>query len=267
MDSPSLYQMKSVSKYKNNRLEVVRDPIVIETQIDVFVNDVKMATLVSSPAAYKELAIGYLLSEGILCKYADLLELSCDTEEKVVKVYTTETLSVKDNACYRQVNSCAGKGKQGLDLNNGAMISQPIDVAVQFRPEQFFTMLERLESQCTTFHLTGGTHSAALGCQGELLVMYEDIGRHNAVDKVLGYAFLNQIPVDDKCLVLSGRVAAEILLKAARSKIPLVLSRSASTLRAVDLAERMGITVIGFARGERFNVYSHPERIKIQPAQ
>jgi len=263
MDSPSLYQMKPVSKYKNNRLEVVSDPIVIETQLNIVVNDVELATLVTSPAAYQELAIGYLLSEGILNKYADLLEISCDNEAKVVKVYTAEPLSLTDNACYRQVNTCAGKGKQGLDLWRGAMISQPIDSTVQHRPEQFFAMLERLENQCTTFHLTGGTHSAALGCQGELLMMYEDIGRHNAVDKVLGYAFLNQIPLDDKCLVLSGRVAAEILLKAAHSNMPLVLSRSASTLRAVNLAEQLGITVVGFARGERFNVYSHPERIKI----
>ncbi len=263
MDSPSLYLMKPVSKYQNNHLEVVNDPIVIETQLNIFVNDVKLATLVSSPAAYKELAIGYLLSEGILNKYADLLEIACDNEEKVVKVYTAEPLPLTDNACYQQVNSCAGKGKQGMDLNSGTIISQSLDATVLFRPEHFFAMLARLENQCETFHLTGGTHSAALGCQGELLVMYEDIGRHNAVDKVLGYAFLNQIPLDDKCLVLSGRVAAEILLKAARSHIPLVLSRSASTLRAVDLAEKMGITVVGFARGERFNVYSHAERIKV----
>lgn len=263
MDSPDLYQMQPIYKYKNNRLEVVNDPIVIETQLNILVNDIEFATLVCSPAAYNELAIGYLISEGILKEYTDLLRISCDIEGKVVKVYTAEPVSLTDNACYRQVNSCAGKGKQGLYIIPDENTRQTIDLTVQFRPEHFFTMLERLENQCTTFHLTGGTHSAALGCQGELLVMYEDIGRHNAVDKVLGYAFLNKIPLHDKCLVLSGRVAAEILLKAARSKMPLVLSRSASTLRAVDLAEKIGITVVGFARGERFNVYTYPERIRI----
>lgn len=263
MDSPSLYKMKPVGKYENNRLEIVDDPIVIETQLNILVNDVELATLVSSPDAYTELAIGYLLSEGILNKYSDLLEVSCDAENKVVKVFTVEPISLAQNACYRQVNTCAGKGKQGLDLIKDENIKIPLDPAVQHRPQHFFTMLESLQNRCTTFHLTGGTHSAALGCQGELLVMYEDIGRHNAVDKVLGYAFLNQIPLDDKCLVLSGRVAAEILLKAARSKMPMVLSRSASTLRAVNLAEQLGITIVGFARGERFNVYSYPERIKV----
>ena len=263
MDSPSLYEMKTVSKYQNNRLELVEDPIVIETILNVYVNDVQFASLVSSPAAYKELAVGYLISEGIISNYADLLEVSCDTESRAVKVYTTEPLSLTENSSYRQVNTCAGKGKQGLDIIMDKNIIQSLDSVVQHRPEQLFAMLENLEKQCTTFHLTGGTHSAALGCQGELLVMYEDIGRHNAVDKVLGYAFLNKIPLDDKCLVLSGRVAAEILLKAARSQMPFVLSRSASTLRAIGLAEQLGITVVGFARGKRFNVYSHPERIKV----
>lgn len=263
MDSPSLYEMKAVSKYKNNRLVLVDDPIVIETQLNILVNDVEMATLISSPAAYEELTVGYLLSEGILNKYSDLLELSCDAEAKIVKVYTSEKLPLTKNACYQQVNSCAGKGKQGLDFCINGNKRLTLEAVVQYRPEQLFAMLESLEKQCTTFHLTGGTHGAALGCQGELLVMYEDIGRHNAVDKVLGYAFLNQIPLEDKCLVLSGRVAAEILLKAARSKMPFVLSRSASTLRAIRLAEQLGITVVGFARGERFNVYSYPERIKV----
>lgn len=262
-EAPSLYQMKPVYKYQDNQLKLVDDPIVIETQLNIWVNDVEFATLVSSPEAFKELAVGYLLSEGILNNYSDLLELSCDDEARLVKVYTAAPVSSTSNACYRQVNTCAGKGKQGLDLIADEYIRQSLNSVVQHRPEHLFAMLESLEKRCKTFHLTGGTHSAALGCQGELLVMYEDIGRHNAVDKVMGYAFLNRIPLDDKCLVLSGRVAAEILLKAARSKMPFVLSRSASTLRAIGLAEQLGITIVGFARGERFNVYCYPERIKI----
>ena len=81
------------------------------------------------------------------------------------------------------------------------------------------------------------------------------------MDKVLGYAFLNEIGTDDKCLLLSGRVASEILIKAARAIIPVVLSRSAPTGLTVDLADDLNITVVGFARGERFNIYSHPERV------
>lgn len=263
MDVPILYEMKPVFKYKNNRLERVEDPIVIETKLNIEINHAAFATLVCSPAAYQELAVGYLLSEGILKTFTDLQDICFDEASRTVRITTTEPVHPDGNEAYRQINTCLGKGKQGLDLNQDENLQQPLDTAFQHRPEQLFAMLNELEKRCTTFHLTGGTHSAALGCQGELLVMYEDIGRHNAVDKVMGYAFLNQISLEDKCLVLSGRVAAEILLKAARSKMPFVLSRSASTLRAVGLAEQLGITIVGFARGERFNVYAYPERIRV----
>ena len=94
-----------------------------------------------------------------------------------------------------------------------------------------------------------------------MFVMYEDIGRHNAVDRVLGYAFLNRIDTSDKILLLSGRISSEILIKAARRGVPLVVSRSAPTKLALELADQFGVTVVGFARGERFSIYSHKERI------
>jgi FdhD protein len=235
---------------------------VIETHLHLMVNDVEMATLVCSPQAYQELAIGYLLSEGILNDYQDLVEIWCDDQQQMVKVYTDKPWVPQKNAAYRQVNSCAGRGQQGLQTKPDG-IGPTLDDHLFFHPEQIFAMVDELEKRGETFRLTGGTHSAALGYQGQLLVSYEDIGRHNAVDKVFGYAFFHQIPLDDKYLVLSGRIASEILLKAARRHIPLVISRSAATSLAVDLAEEMGITMVGFTRGDKFNIYCHPERIKI----
>jgi voltage-gated potassium channel Kch len=96
------------------------------------------------------------------------------------------------------------------------------------------------------------------------LVRYEDIGRHNAVDKVIGHAFLRQIPLHDKCLFLSGRIASEILYKVARAGFPMIVSRSAPTFKAVEQAEQLGITVVGFARGPRFNLYCHEHRVARQ---
>lgn len=103
-------------------------------------------------------------------------------------------------------------------------------------------------------------HSAALADEKGLLVMYGDIGRHYALDKVMGYAFLNRITTNDKCLLLSGRISSEILIKAARTGLPLVVSRSAPTFLAVELADQYNVTLVGFARGERLSVYSHEER-------
>ncbi len=260
MDLSALYQRRPLTVYKEGSLHSVIDPVVIETHLNILVNDVEFATLVSSPEAYQELAVGYLLSEGILNHYDDLREISCNEAQRVVKIYTAEPVSLQQNACYRQVNSCAGRGRYGLQTDSDGISASLNNVS--FSPDQILGMLQIMENRGYTFRLTGGTHSAGLGYQGELLVSYEDIGRHNAVDKVFGYAFLHRIPLEDKCLVLSGRIASEILLKAARRNIPLVLSRSAATGLTVDLAEEMGITVVGFARGERFNIYCHGERIK-----
>lgn len=122
-------------------------------------------------------------------------------------------------------------------------------------------MIGLLEHGSETHRKTHGVYSAALGDDTGLLAMYDDIGRHNAVDKVLGYALLNHLSPNDKCLVLSGRVSSEILIKAGHSGIPLVVSRSVPTSLAVDLAEQFGIALVGLARGERMSVYSHPEKV------
>jgi FdhD protein len=111
---------------------------------------------------------------------------------------------------------------------------------------------------------TGGVHSAALADNGSILFFSEDIGRHNAVDKLIGKAFLESVSVENKVLLTSGRVTSEIMTKAARNRFPVLISRAAPSCMAVNLAEDMGITLVGFARGDRMNVYSWPNRIKME---
>jgi FdhD protein len=128
---------------------------------------------------------------------------------------------------------------------------------------ELLNIISLLEERSQTFRHTGGVHSAALASRSSLLLMFEDIGRHNAVDKVLGRAFLDELVREDKCLALSGRIASEILIKAVRSHIPVLLSRSAPTDLTLSLAEEFNITIVGFARGQNLNIYTHPERILI----
>ena len=124
-------------------------------------------------------------------------------------------------------------------------------------------MVKKFQMKSELYKTTGGTHSAALSDGENILIFHEDIGRHNAVDKVIGDAFLQQIRLDDKILITSGRVSSEILLKVAKGGIPLLVAISAPTDMAVELANKLGITLIGFARGKRMNVYTHEERIKV----
>jgi FdhD protein len=111
------------------------------------------------------------------------------------------------------------------------------------------------------YNMTGCIHSAAVSDGKHLLVVAEDIGRHNAVDKVIGYCVLENIPMRDKIILVSGRLSSEIATKCARWDIPIVVSRAAPTALAVDIAEKRGITMVGFMRGKRLNIYTHPERI------
>jgi FdhD protein len=127
--------------------------------------------------------------------------------------------------------------------------------------QDIIELMKKFNKNSELFLSTGGVHSVAL-CQGkEILLFHEDIGRHNALDKVIGEAAFKGIDTSDKMMVMSGRISSEILIKAAKRKIPIVISRSAPTDLAIDYANNLGITVIGFARGNRMNIYTRDDRI------
>ena len=125
-----------------------------------------------------------------------------------------------------------------------------------------FSGLVRDVQKCSTLYATtGGVHNAALCNKDEVLFFNEDIGRHNAVDKVIGRCINKNIPIDDKIVVTSGRISSAVLQKIVRASIPILISRSAPTSEAIRLSKVFGVTLIGFARGKRFNVYSNSHRI------
>jgi FdhD protein len=235
--------------------------VVREEPLTVFLNHAELATMICSPGAYQELTVGFLVSEGLLQKPEDLVEIRLQEELGVVWVETAEPVPQTANFLRRHIASCCGKGRAGLYFINDARQLQPVESEQRFKAEDLLYLIRLLDQGSDTFKLTGGVHSAALGDEHGLVRMYEDIGRHNAVDKVLGHAFLNRVDTGRTCLLLSGRVASEILIKGARAGVPLILSRSAPTELTLKLAEELEITVVGFARGEKLNIYTHPERV------
>lgn len=245
---------REVISFDKGQVREVLEPLVTERFLSIQVNGRRLVRLASSPAAGRELAVGYLISEGLLKAPDDLVSLE-ERERDLIDIgLNREIAEPTDNGL---VNTCIGRGAgQHQDL-------QPVGHSgVPYTPEILLKLIGDLDALSYTFKKTGGVHSAGLGSIQGLLVRCEDIGRHNAVDKVFGYAFLNRIPLHDKCLVLSGRIAFEILVKAVRNGIPMILSRSAPTLMTVDAARKLGVTIVGFARGDRFNVYSHSDRVK-----
>lgn len=260
MPESQFYTRRLIKAYREGFMQDIFDPVVIEIQMTIVVNGAELVALACSPANLEELAVGYLVSEGVLSpgQPVDSLKLSSNHTVLIESNIILESSAAKT----RVVNTCMGKGQTSPTVVSSATpAGGRSDCA--FNAKDLLAVIDELNNTSETFRLTGGVHSAGLGQGSSLLVRYEDIGRHNAVDKVFGYAFLNKLDMDDKYLVLSGRIAGEILMKAARNGVSLILSRSAPTLRTVELAEELGLTIVGFARGERFNVYSHWDRIHL----
>jgi len=156
----------------------------------------------------------------------------------------------------------SGCGK-GVTFSDGAGLERlPVKtMRVKVTAAYIRALLKEFRSISNLFQKTGGVHSAALADRNGISLFSEDIGRHNAVDKIIGKAFLTNTPLEDKILLSSGRISSEIMTKVIRNKIPILVSRTAPTCMSLTYAEDHGITLVGFARGNRMNIYTHPQRI------
>lgn len=253
---------RSISKYHENNLTAVDDFIVREYPLTLFINNVEIVTLVCSPSNLKELVFGFLLSEGLILDSPDKIEIEFLEKEGFVNVKGDFPLMNTNNFMRRNIASCCGKGRAGLFFINDARQVKTVGSESKFLADNLLKLMNAMETRSELFRLTGGVHCSALGDQN-LIFIYDDIGRHNAVDKVLGAVILNKITTEDKVLLLSGRISSEIVVKAARAEIPVILSCAAPTDLAVDLAEELNITIVGFARENRFNIYSHSLRVSL----
>lgn len=238
--------------------------VVREKPLTVFLNHNEFSTVVCSPGAYEELAVGFLLSEGILHSLDDIEDIRCRQEQGLLWIETKHPVTISDNFLRRHMASCCGKGRAGLYFINDARQLEAVNSDLRLEMARILELMSQFEEQAELFRLTGGVHSVALAGDNGLVARFEDIGRHNAVDKVLGYAILNRIDTADKCLLLSGRIASEILIKAARGNVPIIVSRSAPTELTLELAEELNICIIGFARGQNLTIYTHPERVLLE---
>lgn len=237
------------------------DQVAAEVGFTLNVNAREVVTLLCTPAELDALAIGFLVSEGILQDRDSLLDLQVNENTFTVAVTlanlpagTEETFHKKTitSGCGRGITFTDTAGLRDLPTNRSTIRISPQDV--QNLMHTFRTISE-------LFIRTGGVHSAALADRQTIHLFAEDIGRHNAVDKLVGKAFLTDIPMADKVLLTSGRISGEIMTKVIRSHIPVIISRTAPTCMSITHAEDHGVTLIGFARGSRMNIYTHPQRV------
>ena len=252
-----------ILKINGTHVEGVIDEVASELPVRIILNNEQLVTLLCTPSELEELAIGFLLSEGILQDRTSIKKLTLDEKELAVRIELSG-LPPEWEKMFEKRTISSGCGK-GITFTNYRKHAETRISTTGHRISIYdITRLLTTFRNISTLYLeTGGVHSAALSDGKEILFFSEDIGRHNAVDKLIGKAFLQSVSVEDKILITSGRVTSEIMTKAGRNHFPILISRAAPSCMAISYAEDMGITLVGFARGDRMNIYSWPNRIRL----
>ncbi|MBA7622525.1 Sulfur carrier protein FdhD [subsurface metagenome] len=239
----------------------IEDVVAREFPLTIILNNKELVTLLCSPKDLNYLAVGFLSSEGLLKGKDEIKKLVVDGRRGVVRVETSEDRALADELIFKRlITSGCGRGASfysAADAQNQAKIESKIKISAG----EVLSLVRDFQHQSQLYRTTGGVHSAALCDARNILVFSEDIGRHNAIDKIFGECLLKDIPTDERLVVTSGRISSEILLKVARRNIPIIVSKSAPTDLGVKLADDLGITLLGFVRGKRINAYTNDWRI------
>lgn len=257
-------QTREIVRFRGGKVERVSDKVVTEYPVTIKINGEEFATTVCSPAYIEDMVVGFLASEGVIRRYEDIEELWFEERAGFVHIRTG-----KLNEFYqrfhskRYITSCCGKSRQGFYFFNDAKTAKVMsDVHVTLSFADCFRLMELMQSSADIFRDTGGVHNAALCDKQGVVLSRMDIGRHNALDKIYGFCLRHDIPLTGKIIAFSGRISSEILLKVAKIGCEVVLSKSAPTELALQLADELGITTVGFIRHQSLNVYTHPSRIE-----
>ncbi|EJO5347645.1 formate dehydrogenase accessory sulfurtransferase FdhD [Clostridium botulinum] len=251
-------------KIDNGYKTSCKELLVCEYPMTIFFNDKKIATLLCSPENLEELAIGFLRTENLIEDIEDFTSLILDKDKGVVYIETNlKKLKIRN---FQSKKLKARNGnllvEENIDKFLDSLCCNPVESEISIETDKIFQFMTENLNYSETFKNTGGVHSIALSDTKKVLVICEDVARHNAMDKTIGYALKNKISLKDKIMVLSGRVSLEMILKAARLEIPIIISKSAPTSLSVSLANKLNITLVGFVRNNRMNIYCNEQRIR-----
>ncbi|MGL5694441.1 MAG: formate dehydrogenase accessory sulfurtransferase FdhD, partial [Peptostreptococcaceae bacterium] len=237
-----------IIKLEEFRYSRTEDKIIVEYPLSLVLNGKYKKTFLCTPNQLEELVVGYLLTKGYIRSIDDVIGIEIDEESKVSNVNIKE---ISDN-------------ESEVDIALNELYSVKYSNAKEgsnIYVDTIYDIVKANLNYSKLFKDTGGAHSVAIFEEDKEIVMCEDVARHNAMDKAIGYCVLNKIPLDNKAIVASGRISFEMISKVAKAEIPIVISKSAPTNLSVDLARKLNITLIGFVRGKRMNIYTYPNRV------
>jgi len=239
-----------ILRIREGRRERITDSLTEEGTFTIYIGDVEFVSMLCTPRDIKELSVGFLFSSGILDSFSEMKENVINEKSSTIHIELRNPTMIYTPGC--------GKGVM-LDTKVGSM--GKIESKMKIPAQMILSLVGEFQGQSFEFKKTGSVHSACLSDGEKILISKEDIGRHNAIDKIIGEALMKGLDMKEMVLITSGRVSTEIVYKALRARIPVIVSRSAPTFQAVKICREKNVTLIGFARGKRMNLYSSEERI------
>ncbi len=249
-----------VTRLSEEGRSTLEDVVAREMPVTIVFNNQELVTLLASPKDLDYLAVGFLFSEGLIRNKKDVKKILVDNRKGVVRVETDKDAAQASETVFKRIiTSGCGRGASFYSAADTEMAQ--VESQIQISVPDVLSLVHDFQYRSELYRTTGGVHSAALCDKRSILVFGEDIGRHNAIDKVLGECLLKEIVTDDRIILTSGRISSEILLKIAKRNIPIIVSKSAPTDLGVKLANDLGVTLLGFVRGKRMNVYTHDRRV------
>lgn len=266
-----------IRKFKDNAIQTKEDQLAVEEPLEIRIlsnGETKPISItMRTPGQDAALAVGFLFTEGIIKSRAQITDVqhikhwNPEMQNNVIQVSFAENVDLDLGQLERHFytsSSCGVCGKASIDAIRATGLTQVSNQDFNYDKKLIYELPKKLRSAQAVFESTGGLHAAALFDQGgELKLLCEDVGRHNALDKLIGTAFLNQnITLSEHLLLLSGRVSFELVQKAAMANIPMIAAIGAPSSLAIELAKEMGITVIGFIKKGSFNIYCDPQTKK-----
>jgi FdhD protein len=251
-----------IIKIRGQEKETIFDPVAVEISLTIMIGVEELVVLLCSPKNVEDLVRGFLFTSGIINSIDDIINVIVNRQQWNVSVELDDSVQVNSENFRKVYSSGCGKG---LFLYNTSASTSYHNNNSNFKinSSAIINLMNQFQQQSEVFLKTGGVHSAAIADYEKVIVFREDIGRHNAVDKVIGCSLVKRIDLSDKIMLTSGRISSEIILKMQKIQIPVIVSRSAPTNQAIQHARNSAIALVGFVRGNRMNVYSNDSRIQI----
>ncbi|MHB0870904.1 MAG: formate dehydrogenase accessory sulfurtransferase FdhD [Chloroflexota bacterium] len=225
-----------------------------EIALAIYLDRREVATLMCSPEKLNFLVAGFLRSEGLIDRLDDIAMMRVCDEERMVDVRLTRPRELGEKRIL--TSGCGG----GITFDEGSSLS-PVTSGLRIDPGRLLARMRQMLRLCADPAERGGMHLSALSDGEDLLVVARDVGRHNTLDKIWGECLFRTVRPEGRVLLTTGRLSSEMIVKAAKMGVPITVSVNSPTRRAVQLADALGVCAVGYARGTRLSVYSHPERL------